>query len=45
LVFEVPEGEVEEVIPSIKNEMETVMELSIPLKVSIDSGKNWAEVH
>jgi DNA polymerase-1 len=45
LVFEVPEGEVEKVLPLIKNEMETVMELSIPLKVSIDSGKNWAEVH
>jgi DNA polymerase-1 len=45
LVFEVPEGEVKKVLPLIKSEMETVMELSIPLKVSIDSGKNWAEVH
>jgi hypothetical protein len=25
--------------------METVMELSVQLKVSIHSGKNWAEVH
>ena len=45
LVFEVPEGEGKKVLPLIKNEMETVMELSIPLRVSIDSGKNWAEVH
>jgi DNA polymerase-1 len=45
LVFEVPEGELEKAPPLIKNEMETVMELSIPLKVSINSGKNWADVH
>jgi DNA polymerase-1 len=45
LVFEVPEEELQKVIPTIRNEMETVMDLSAPLKVSIHSGKNWAEVH
>jgi DNA polymerase-1 len=45
LVFEVPEEELQNTIPMIQNEMETVMELSVPLKVSIHSGKNWAEVH
>jgi DNA polymerase-1 len=45
LVFEVPEEEIQKTIPMIKNEMETVMDLSVPLKVSIHSGKNWAEVH
>jgi len=45
LVFEVPEEEVERALPMIQKEMEGVMELSIPLKVSIHSGKNWAEVH
>jgi DNA polymerase-1 len=45
LVFEVPEGESESTLPMIRDEMETVMELSIPLKVSIHSGKNWAEAH
>jgi DNA polymerase-1 len=45
LVFEVPEEELQEVLPLIQNEMETVMDLSVPLKVSIHSGKNWAEVH
>jgi DNA polymerase-1 len=45
LVFEVPEGEMESTLPMIRDEMETVMELSIPLKVSIYSGKNWAEAH
>jgi DNA polymerase-1 len=45
LIFEVPEEEVEKVLPMIQKEMEGVMELSVPLKVSIQSGKNWAEVH
>jgi DNA polymerase-1 len=45
LVFEVPEEELRKVIPMIRNEMERVMDLSAPLKVSIHSGKNWAEVH
>jgi len=45
LVFEVPEGEIESTLSMIRDEMETVMELSIPLKVSISSGKNWAEAH
>jgi DNA polymerase-1 len=45
LVFEVPEPELQKTIPMIRNEMETVMELSAPLKVSIHSGKNWADVH
>ena len=45
LVFEVPEEELQKALPMIQNEMETVMELSVPLKVSIHSGKNWAEAH
>jgi DNA polymerase-1 len=45
LVFEVPEEELPKTIPMIQNEMETVMNLSVPLQVSIHSGKNWAEVH
>jgi DNA polymerase-1 len=45
LVFEVPEEELPKAIPMIQYEMETVMNLSVPLKVSIHSGKNWAEVH
>jgi DNA polymerase-1 len=45
LVFEVPEGELQKALSLIQNEMENVMELSVPLKVSIHSGKNWAEVH
>jgi DNA polymerase-1 len=45
LVFEVPEGEIENALPIIRTEMETVMELLVPLKVSMSSGKNWAEAH
>ena len=45
LVFEVPEEELPKAIPMIRNEMETVMNLSVPLKVSIHTGRNWAEVH
>ena len=45
LVFEVPEEELQKSIPMIQNEMETVMDLAVLLKVSIHSGKNWAEVH
>ncbi len=45
LVFEVPQEELEKALPMIQNEMENVMELSVPLKVSIHSGENWAEVH
>jgi DNA polymerase-1 len=45
LVFEVPVKELQGAVSMIQNEMENVMELSVPLKVSIHSGKNWAEVH
>ena len=45
LVFEVPEEELQKAILMIQNEMESVMDLSVPLKVSVHSGKNWAEVH
>ena len=45
LVFETPEEEIQKVVPMIQNEMETVMKLSVPLRVSIHSGKNWAEAH
>jgi len=45
LLFEVPEGEVELVKALIKEEMENSIELSVPLKVDIGIGKNWAEAH
>jgi len=45
LVFEVPAAEEERVCAIVKAEMEGVMKLNVPLKVDIDSGKNWAEAH
>jgi len=45
LVFEVLEGESDRVLPQIQDLMEHVMELSVPLNVSISSGKNWGEAH
>ncbi len=45
LVFEVPESEVPHMEALIKHEMEHVCELSVPLKVTIGKGKNWAEAH
>jgi len=45
LVFEVPEEELPKAIPMIRSAMETVMDLTVPLKVSVSAGKNWAEVH
>jgi DNA polymerase-1 len=44
LVFEVPEEELQKATPMIQKEMETVMDLSVPLRISISSGKNWAEL-
>ncbi|MGB7575729.1 MAG: DNA polymerase I [Thermodesulfobacteriota bacterium] len=45
LVFEVPEEELQKTISMIQNEMENVMDLSVPLKISVHSGRNWAEVN
>jgi len=45
LVFEVPEHEMEAVTTRIRDIMEGVWTLKVPLKVNIASGKNWAEAH
>ncbi len=45
LLFEVPETELETAINLIKQEMENALSLSVPLKVDIGWGKNWAEAH
>jgi len=43
LVLEVPPEEWEELQPIIKSTMEDAVELSIPLSVDINAGKNWME--
>jgi DNA polymerase I len=45
LVFEVKEDEGEVMDDLVRREMETVVALSVPLKVSLGKGKNWASAH
>jgi DNA polymerase-1 len=45
LVFEVPEDEIEQMKVLVKNTMENVVQLSVPLVVDIGIGKNWKEAH
>lgn len=45
LLFELPESELDAVSRMVKEEMEGAVTLSVPLKVDIGSGKNWAEAH
>ncbi|HWR89100.1 MAG TPA: DNA polymerase, partial [Dissulfurispiraceae bacterium] len=45
LLFEGPSGEMEEVREIVREGMENVVPLSVPLRVDIGSGKNWAEAH
>ena len=41
LIFDVKEGELEEIKEIVKSEMENIYKLSVPLKVEINYGKNW----
>ena len=43
LVFDVPNNEVQIVIPIIRDIMENVYKMSVPLKVDIEYGKTWYE--
>lgn len=45
LIFEFPEEEVEEVKKVVREEMEGVIEFSVPIKVDIGVGRNWGEAH
>lgn len=45
LIFEVPEKDVEKASEQIKKIMENVYILSVPLKVNVDTGRNWDEAH
>lgn len=45
LIFECPKEETEKVKTIIKEKMEGVIKLSVPLRVSIESGKSWGEFH
>ncbi len=45
LLFEVPGSEREIITDLVKSEMESVLTLSVPLRVDMQYGKNWAEAH
>jgi len=44
LLLEVPEDEKEHTLAMVKHEMESVIRLKVPLRVSGGFGKNWGEV-
>ena len=43
LIFECPDHELKIVEPLVREAMENIVKLSVPLKVDISIGKNWAE--
>ena len=45
LLFECPEEDIEEQCEIIKEVMESVVELRVPLKVNTATGRNWEEAH
>ncbi len=44
LIFEVPESEVEQMKELVRDKMENVVKLSVPLKVDMGIGENWYEL-
>jgi DNA polymerase-1 len=45
LIVEAPVKEKDEVMQLVKQQMEEVIKLKVPLRVEIASGKNWDEAH
>ncbi|WP_435640470.1 DNA polymerase I [Micavibrio aeruginosavorus] len=45
LVFEVPEGEIEQTAALVKHVMESVADVGVPLSAEAGWGKNWAAAH
>jgi len=44
LIFEVPQGEIEEMRQLVPATMSTAVKLSVPVKVDIKTGNNWGEM-
>jgi DNA polymerase-1 len=44
LLFDVPEDEAEEIRAMVKNEMEHVIELSVPIVADAELGENWRDL-
>ena len=45
LVFEVKESDVAQTMQLVKETMENIVQLSVPLIVEVESGNNWKEAH
>ena len=45
LVFEVPEGEREELTELVRQRMTEALALKVPVKVDVGTGRNWLEAH
>jgi DNA polymerase I len=45
LILEVPENEVDDVSALVREAMQSTVELTVPLKVSLDVGASWGDVH
>ncbi|MBL6959373.1 MAG: hypothetical protein ISR52_10360, partial [Rhodospirillales bacterium] len=45
LVFEVPDGELEQTTAAVKSVMEGAADLDVPLIVDAGAGANWDEAH
>ena len=45
LILEVPDHEVDRVVPLVRETLESVFKLKVPLVVDIGIGNNWAEIH
>lgn len=45
LVFDVPVGEKDSMLELVQEKMEAAVKLDVPLKVEVDTGKDWLEAH
>jgi DNA polymerase-1 len=45
LIFEAPEEEVKEAGEFIRNIMEQIIDLGVPLRVNIEKGGSWGDIH
>ena len=44
LIFEVPEDEIDKMQKLVRDEMEHVVELKVPLKVDMGTATNWYDL-
>jgi DNA polymerase-1 len=45
LIFEVPDGELDRARELVKEKMEKAVQLSVPLRVSLEVGPTWGDIH